>query len=121
MQRTPRRRGSATETEPVTPLATALAAFLRTSGLDAVGKNPQIETAWGRIVGPEFSSRTRVLGLRKGVVEIGVASSALMSEIRFHEAALLADLRREVRRPRISGISFRVAPVQESDEGTDRP
>ena len=73
-----------------------------------------------RIIGPEFAGRTRVLGFRKGVVEIGVASSALMSDIRFHQAALLGDLRREVRRPAISGISFTVAPIQECDEGSPR-
>ena len=94
--------------------------FLRSSGLDAVGKHPQIEAAWPQIVGPEFAGRTRVLGFRKGVLEIGVASSALMSDIRFHQAALLGDLRREVRRPAISGISFTVAPIQESDEGPER-
>ena len=60
------------------------------------------------------------LGFRKGVIEIGVASSALMSDIHFHKAALLADLRREIRRPAISGISFRVAPIQECHEGPDR-
>ena len=121
MQAASRHPAGSAEDQAVVPLGTALAAFLRTSGLAAVGKHPQIEAAWLRIVGPEFAGRTRVLSFRRGVVEIGVASSALMSDIRFHQAALLDDLRREIRRPAISGISFTVAPIQESDEGPERP
>jgi hypothetical protein len=120
MQPAPRRLARFAEAPPLVSMKTALAAFLKSSGLDAVGKYPQIEAAWFRIVGPEFAGRTRVLGFRKGVVQIGVASSALMSDIRFHQVALLGDLRREVRRPAISGISFSVAPIRESDDGLER-
>ena len=80
-------------------------------------RHPRLDSAWGQIVGPELVRHTRVLGFRKGTVEIGVESSALMNEIRFHRAALLGDLQREIPRPAITGISFSLIPAQESDEG----
>ena len=77
------------EEKPVATLKSALNAFLKANGLQGAGKHLQLESAWGRIVGPELVRRTRVLGFRKGIVEIGVESSALMNEIRFHRSALL--------------------------------
>ncbi|MGO8703909.1 MAG: DUF721 domain-containing protein [Candidatus Brocadiia bacterium] len=105
------------EEKPVATLKSALSAFLKANGLQGAGKHLQLESGWGRIVGPELVRRTRVLGFRKGIVEIGVESSALMNEIRFHRSALLTDLQREVRRPAITGISFSLVPTQESDDG----
>ena len=105
------------EEKPVATLKSALSAFLKANDLQSAAKHPQLESAWGRIVGPEFVRHTRVLGFRKGTVEIGVDSSALMNEIRFHRTALLADLQREIKRPTITGISFSLMPTQECDEG----
>ena len=106
------------ENEDIPALGSALATFLKASGLDAAIKHPQIEAAWERTVGPEILQHTRVLGFRKGTLEIGVDSSALMSEIGFHRAALLDDLRREIKRPVIAGISFSLIAMQETDERT---
>ncbi len=114
----PRRRTSPwPEEKPLATLKSALSAFLKANGLQGAGKHPQLDSAWGRIVGPELVRRTRVLAFRKGVIEIGVESSALMNEIRFHRAALLEDLQREIRRPAIMGLSFSLVPTQESDDG----
>jgi predicted nucleic acid-binding Zn ribbon protein len=100
----------------VTPIKSALGAFLKANQLLGAAKRPRLEATWSRIVGPEFAGHTRVLGFRKGTLEIGVESSALMNEIRFHQAALLADLQREVSRPAIARISFSLIPTRESDE-----
>jgi predicted nucleic acid-binding Zn ribbon protein len=105
------------EPKPVATMKSALGAFLKASGLQGAMKHPQLDSAWGRIVGPEFAPHTRVLGFRKGIVAIGVDSSALMNEIRFHRTALLGDLQREIRRPAITGISFSLIPAQECDDG----
>ena len=105
------------EEKPVTTLKSALNVFLKANGLQGAARPPQLDSAWGRIVGPEFVRHTRVLGFRKGVVEIGADSSALMNEIRFHQAALLGDLQREIQRPAITRISFSLIPTRECDEG----
>ena len=106
------------EEDPAATLKSALGQFLKANGLQRAGKHQQLERAWGRIVGLEFARRTRVLGFRKGTVEVGVGSSALMNEIRFHQAALLADLQREAPRPAITRISFSLIAMQERDDGS---
>jgi hypothetical protein len=106
------------EEKPVVALKDALTSFLVKSGLQGAYKYPKLNSAWARIVvSPELVHHTRVLGFRKGIVQIGVDSSALMNEIRFHRTALLADLQREIKRPTITGISFSLMPTQECDEG----
>ena len=113
-----RRQPAWPEEKPVATLKSALSAFLKANGLQGAVKHPQLDSAWGRIVGLEFVRHTRVLSFRKGTVEIGVDSSALMNEIRFHRTALLGDLQREIRRPAITGISFSLMPMQESNDET---
>jgi predicted nucleic acid-binding Zn ribbon protein len=113
-----RRQGPARpEENSVATLKSALTAFLKANGLQSAAKHRQLDAAWARIVGPEILRHTRVLGFRKGTVEIGADSSALMNEIRFHRTALLGDLQREIQRPAITGISFSLIPTQERDEG----
>ena len=107
------RRG---EAEPTVSLGQAVSGFLKESGISAVMKHPEIHEAWQRTVGPDIAAHSRVLGFRRGVLEIAVDSSALMSEIQFHRAALLQDLRREIRKPFISALSFVVKAKQEPDD-----
>ena len=102
---------------PAATLKSALGRFLKANGLQSAGKHRQLEGAWERTVGLELAGHTRIIGFRKGIVEVGVDSSALMNEIRFHQAALLADLQREAPRPAITRISFSLIPMQEDDEG----
>ena len=117
-----RRRSSPwPEDKPIATLKSALGAFLKANGLQGAMKHPQLDSAWGRIVGPEFARHTRVLSFRKGIVAIGADSSALMNEIRFHRTALLGDLQREIQRPAIAGISFSLIPTRERDEGPTEP
>jgi len=106
------------EEKPAATLQSALGAFLKANGLQRAGRHRQFEAAWDRIVGLELARHTRVLGFRKGTIEIGVESSALMNEIRFHQAALLMDLQREVPRPAITRISFSLIAMQERDDGS---
>jgi hypothetical protein len=54
---------------------------------------------------------------QRGVLEIAVDSSALLNDIQFHKAALLQDLRREVKKPFISSIFFVHKPQQEEHDG----
>jgi hypothetical protein len=114
-RRTPNRPRPA---DGVTSIKSALSAFLKANRLRGPARRPLLESAWSRIVGAEFVRHTRVLGFRKGTLEIGVESSALMTEIQFHHAALLADLQREVPRPTITRISFSLMPAQENGESS---
>ncbi len=91
-------------------LGEALETFLRTSGIWAFAKHRRLHQVWEDTVGPEIAAQARVLSLRRGVLEIAVHSSALMNDLQFHTAALLEDLRKEIKRPFISRISFVLSP-----------
>jgi predicted nucleic acid-binding Zn ribbon protein len=53
-----------------------------------------IEKAWADAVGPELEPHTRVLNLRRGVLEIEVDNAVLLQELaHYHKRRLLAQLR----------------------------
>jgi len=53
-----------------------------------------IEQAWAEAVGPEYESHTRVLSLRRGVLEVEVDNAVLLQELaHFHKRRLLEQLR----------------------------
>ena len=53
----------------------------------------QLQELWSEIAGPQIASGTRVMGLRNGVLTIGVNSSPLLSELSsFHHERLLEAL-----------------------------
>jgi len=94
-------------------LGAALKTFLRSSGLSAIVKYPQLANAWQRVAGPDLASRARFMGFRNGVMEIAVDSSALMTEIEFDRRDMLRSLQREVQKPFIAKLSFLHKPMQE--------
>jgi predicted nucleic acid-binding Zn ribbon protein len=53
-----------------------------------------IEQAWEQAVGPKWAPHTRVLGLRRGVLEVEVDNGAVLQELaHFHKRRLLELLR----------------------------
>lgn len=61
-----------------------------------------LERAWEESIDPQFAGQTRVLGLRRGVLEVEVANSALLQELaHFHKRRLLERLR-----PRLPGTTL---------------
>jgi predicted nucleic acid-binding Zn ribbon protein len=54
----------------------------------------QLAGLWREIAGERIASQTRVLGLKNGVLTVGVATSPLLSELSaFHHEHLLEQLR----------------------------
>lgn len=100
-------------------LGEALQGFLKSSGLTGQMKHPRIHEVWKAIVGEEFAGHTAVSAFRRGTLEIAVDSSALLNDIQFHRAALLRDLRREVKQPFISKITFVLTAPRDEDEQSE--
>ena len=94
----------------------ALDLFLKKSGLSALVKYPAIQGAWQGIVGPELSERMRITSFRRGVLEVAVDSSALLTEVAFFRNALLEDIRHRVKKPFISRISFVLGAEEEESD-----
>lgn len=90
-------------------LSAALSELIARRGLARVQGNAQLVAAWNRAAGDRIASRTKVLGLNRSVLEIGVANAALMSElVSFHAATLLEKLRAEYTEESVRDLRFRL-------------
>lgn len=90
-------------------LSAALSELIARRGLARVQANAQLAAAWNRAAGQRIAGRTKVLGLNRSVLEIGVANAALMNElVSFHAAALLEKLRDEYSEQSIRDLRFRL-------------
>ncbi len=68
-----------------------------------------LERAWSDAVGAEYDARTRVLGLKRGVLEIEVASAVLVQELtHYHKRRLLQVLRDRLPGETIKDLRFKV-------------
>ena len=72
-----------------------------------------LERAWEETAGPKIATRTRVAGLRRGVLEIEVANAVLLQELaHFHKRRLLEQLRRRLPGTPLTDLRFRAGVLE---------
>lgn len=92
-----------------TPISAAISELIARKGLARVQGNAQLVAAWKSAAGERIASRSKVLGLKRGVLEVGVWNSALVSELAsFQKASLLKKLQTEHSDQNITDIRFRL-------------
>lgn len=70
----------------------------------------RLETAWAEVAGTELLKDTRVLGMKRNVLEIAVRNAVLVAELtQFHKRGLLAKLRTAMPGVTLTDIKFRAA------------
>jgi predicted nucleic acid-binding Zn ribbon protein len=68
----------------------------------------RLEAAWADVAGEDLLKNTRVLGLRRGVLEVEVRNAVLLSELtQFHKRGLLAKLRKALPGVTLTDLKFR--------------
>lgn len=68
----------------------------------------RLETAWADAAGPELLKNTRVLGMKRGVLEVEVKNAVQMSELaQFHKRGLLGKLRKSLPGVTLTDLKFR--------------
>jgi hypothetical protein len=68
----------------------------------------RLESAWTAAANEKYRKDTRVLGLRRGVLEIEVKNAVLMSELaQYHKRGLLAALRQSLPGLTLTDLKFR--------------
>ncbi|MFH1024088.1 MAG: DUF721 domain-containing protein [Planctomycetota bacterium] len=90
------------------PVGDILKGVLRQAGLEKrlKGGNPWAD-AWVSAAGDRTAAHTRVLGLRRNLLEVEVDSSAMLAELAgFRKAELLRELREK--RKDITDIRFKI-------------
>jgi predicted nucleic acid-binding Zn ribbon protein len=71
-----------------------------------------LERAWEAAAGRETAAKTRVGGLRRGVLEVTVGNAVLLQELtHFHKRRLLEQLRRRLPNTPITDLRFRAGVV----------
>lgn len=68
-----------------------------------------LASAWAEAVGPDFAPQTRVLNLRRGILEIEVANAILLQELaHFHKRRVLDHLQQRLTGTTVKELRFRV-------------
>lgn len=92
-----------------TPLSSVISELIAKKGLARVQGNAQLVSIWKSVSGDRIASRTKVQGIRRGVLEVGVDNSALMNElVSFQKTALLYKLQKEHPEQNINDLRFRL-------------
>lgn len=90
-----------------------LAQLMARRGFAAVRSAATSEAAWREVAGEFVADRTRVGPLRRGKLEIKVASSTLVQELSFRKAALLKSLTKRLPDQKIDDLRFRVGAIED--------
>lgn len=68
----------------------------------------RLEGAWADAAGEQLAKDTRLLGLKRGVLEVEVRNAVLLQELtQFHKRPLLARLRKSLPGVPLTDIKFR--------------
>ncbi len=85
-----------------------LSELIALKGLARVHGVEQLQQAWRTVAGEEIGRQSRVLELSRGVLQIGVGNSAVLSELAgFHKQQLLQSLQERFADLKIRDIKFK--------------
>lgn len=95
------------------PLKEVLGQLFALKGWGRLQERLRLEQAWQEAAGAEFAPHTQVNGLRRGVLEVTVASAVLMQELaHFHKRRILEALRRLLPQTPLTDLRFRAGAVK---------
>jgi predicted nucleic acid-binding Zn ribbon protein len=89
-------------------LADILGRLFTSRGWGRKNDRLRLEGAWAEAAGPEVVASTRVLAIRRGVLEVEVKGAVLLQELaQFHKRGLLTRLRTAMPGVTLTDIKFR--------------
>lgn len=104
------------------PLGEALGALFATKGLARLRAVGELEEAWAAAVGEKDAARTKVGGVRHGVLTVIVAHPTLLDELSgFRKPSLLASLRESAPGVTLHDLRFRIGTVDDTIEAPATP
>jgi hypothetical protein len=91
------------------PLSAALSELVSLRGLARTGGPAELASVWKETAGDTIAQKTRVLGMKRGVLQIAVSNSPLLSELAsFHKESLLRTLQQQHGDLKIRDLKFRL-------------
>ena len=89
-------------------IADVLGRLFMARGWGRKNERQRLEGAWAEAAGEKVLPNTRVLALKRGVLEVEVKNAVLMSELaQYHKRGLLAKLRKSLPGVTLTDIKFR--------------
>ena len=71
-------------------LAESLSEIVALRGLAREGGDRQLSEIWNTVVGEDIAARTRVIGIKRAILQVGVDNAPLLSELAaFHHSEFL--------------------------------
>jgi predicted nucleic acid-binding Zn ribbon protein len=90
-------------------LSVAISEYITRRGFARVQGNAQLQNIWDKIAGERISAKTKVMGLNRGKLEVGLSSSALLNElVSFKRAELLQKMQAEYPEHKINDLKFKL-------------
>lgn len=90
------------------PLADILGRMFASRGWGRKSERKRLEEAWTSAAGQQFGPETRVLGMKRGVLEVEVRTAVLLQELtHFHKRGLLGKLRHNLPGVTLTDLKFR--------------
>lgn len=103
------------------PIGNLLAELMAGSGFAGCQAARAYEKAWRDAAGPLAAAYSRPARLRRGVLEVVVASSTLVQELAFEKARLLERLQQCLPEQRIRQLRFRIGSLGDGSSFEEEP
>ncbi len=105
----PKSRSNVTAAGDPVPLGDALSQLFAARGYGRVQSDRQLRDVWRQVAGDETADQTRVKGIKGGVLQVGVANSALLGDlVSFGKPDILKRLKSQHPDLRVRDIKFRL-------------
>ncbi len=89
------------------PVSEALSELISLRGIARFQGNSELHRVWKEISGEHFGAQTRVIGMKRGVLQIGVSNAPALSELAsFHKKGFLTSLKKDYPDLKIRDIKF---------------
>ncbi|MEZ6046244.1 MAG: DUF721 domain-containing protein [Planctomycetaceae bacterium] len=89
------------------PLSKVLSDLFALKGYARVQGNEQLHQYWKKVAGSQLAAQTRVLGIKRGVLQVGVTNAPLLSELAaFRKTQLLKQLQEEASELKVRDLKF---------------
>lgn len=94
--------------EPI-QIGKVVSEFIALKGLAQVEGQAQLQKAWREVAGEVIAKSSATIGLSRGILQIGVANNALLSELAsFHKRELLEKLQAQHPHLKVKDLRFRL-------------
>ncbi len=92
-------------------VADVLSNLMSKRGYARVLATGSLDDAWQKIIGPRFAGDTRPGNIKRGVLEVLVASSSVLQELTFQKKQILTKLKTEAPDQKITDLRFKVGAI----------